>query len=343
MRCSFPSWLSRPLRLATALALVWLAGGCTVEGGGPALKGDVPLQPLEVGHVSLPEVDASGASRPFVTRARPGGLLLVFFGFVSCPDICPTTLSDVKRALRAIGPSAERVEVAFITVDPVRDSAAVLAPYLASFFERGGHALRPATQADLAQAQRAFQATSTITRQADGHVDVSHTAATSVVDEAGRVRVTWPFGTSSADMAHDLRMLVAEVSRAGAAAPAAAAPVEVTGAWLRESPAGASMGAGYLTLRSGGGDALASVAVADSVAAAAEIHEVVADASGAMGMRRVASVTLPAGEAVELRPGGHHIMLLGLRRPLRGGDAVELRLRFERAGEQRVTAVVRPS
>lgn len=327
------------LRLLPPVLLALALSGCTIRGSGPAFEGDVPVKEQFVGEVSLPEVSPSGDSSPYLMRARPGGLLLVFFGFVSCPDICPTTLSDVKRALGRIGPSARDVEVAFITVDPVRDSARVMTDYLGSFFERGAHALRPSTQAELGRAQVAFQATSTITRQGDGHVDVSHTATIYVVDAAGQVRVTWPFGTTPEEMAHDLRILVAEASHAPRTPPGTA--LEVTDPWIRASPGGVTLGAAYLMLRSGAGDRLQGVSVDDSVAASVEMHEVLADSAGALRMQRVEAVELPSGEAVEFRPGGRHLMLIDLRQPLRPGMLIELRLHLQRAGEQSVRAEVR--
>lgn len=331
----------RVRRIAPVLFALALFG-CTVGGGGPAFEGDVPVKEQFVGGVSLPEVDSSGGTHPFLTRAKPRGLLLVFFGFVSCPDICPTTLSDVKGALRRIGPSARDVEVAFVTVDPVRDSAEVLTAYLGSFFPTGAHALRPSTQAQLGEAQTAFQATSTITRQSDGHVDVSHTATIYVVDAAGRVRVTWPFGTTADEMAHDLRLLVAEARHAPEESHVPPGEAfEVTDPWIRPSPAGVTVGAAYLTLRSRGGDRLRGVSVSDSVAASVEMHEVLADRAGALRMRRVEGVDLAPGEAVEFSPGGRHLMLIDLRRPLRPGMRIELHLDLERAGRRSVHADVR--
>ncbi len=63
-------------------------------------------------------------------RGKP---FLVFFGFTHCPDVCPTTLFDVSEVMKSLGPDADRVGVAFITVDPARDTAASLKEYLSSF------------------------------------------------------------------------------------------------------------------------------------------------------------------------------------------------------------------
>ncbi len=149
----------------------------------------------------------SGPATSFTFRAAPGGLLLVTFGYVSCPDICPATLANLRRALTSLGPDSSRVEVAFVTVDPARDSAAVLAPYLHSFIP-AGHPLRPDTQAQLARAESAFNALSSVTRQPDGSVEVSHTPLSYLVGDRGELLLTWDFGTPPADLAADLRRML---------------------------------------------------------------------------------------------------------------------------------------
>jgi protein SCO1 len=71
-------------------------------------------------------------------RADDGEVLLVYFGYTSCPDICPTTMADIRLALEACHRDlAERVSVAMVTVDPERDTTEVLTGYLGYFFDRG--------------------------------------------------------------------------------------------------------------------------------------------------------------------------------------------------------------
>ncbi len=191
---------------ALVLALVaTLIAGCARR---EELRGLVPPQPLTVGGLSLPEVRADGTTAPFALTPPSGRWHVVYFGYASCPDVCPTTLSDLRAALKALGDTASAVEVAFITVDMARDSAAALGPYVRSFLPNG-HPLRPASQDQLAGAERAFGASSMVTRDANGRIEVTHTAVGYVVDDRGRVRVEWSFGTPSADMTHDLRVLLA--------------------------------------------------------------------------------------------------------------------------------------
>jgi len=210
-----------PVALVAVLAAVLVtlpACGSTSTGGSrPAdrgLTGVVRRPPLEVGAVRLPDVSSEGAGSLMAMRARPGGLLVVYFGFTHCPDVCPTTLSDLGRALDRLEPSQRRrVRVAFVTVDPERDSARVMHAYLRHFVQ-GGHALRTEDPAQLTAAREAFRVTATrITYpgQDPAAYGFEHSAATYVVDAAGRVILEWPFGTRPSDMEADLRALLQRV------------------------------------------------------------------------------------------------------------------------------------
>ncbi|GIU85891.1 MAG: hypothetical protein KatS3mg009_0406 [Acidimicrobiia bacterium] len=202
--------------LPAPLAAVVLAVAVAACGGGgdaprpAALHGLVPVEPMRVGGYSLPEVTVAPA-RDFVFRAPEGGLLAVFFGFKHCPDICPTTMADLSRALELLGPPrSERVAVAMATVDPERDDAAVLDRFLRRFFPDGRyHGLRTDDEGTLRRVQRAFGVASQRTLRPDGTTDFGHSSVVVVVDDHGDVRVLWPFGVSSRDMAEDLRVLLA--------------------------------------------------------------------------------------------------------------------------------------
>ena len=203
--------LRRRAGLVAVLLLAFGTAGCDDQ----ALGGVVRTDPLEVAAVALPDVtppalraggilDADGR---LVMRAADDRLLLVSFGFLNCPDVCPTTLADVRAALRRLDAAdADRVDVAFVTVDPDRDTPEALAEYLAAFLPTF-HALRPDSVA-LAPALEAFLASAEVTVAADGTVDVAHSAVLYAVDEAGTVVVEWPFGTSATALAEDLAVLL---------------------------------------------------------------------------------------------------------------------------------------
>jgi protein SCO1/2 len=178
-------------------------------GGGSGLRGIVRPEPLQVGDVTLPDVTEDPAGVPFTFRARPGELLIAYFGYTGCPDVCPTTLADLKVARSQLDPAeAARIDLAMVTVDPERDTPERLGPYLRSFAERY-HAVRTTDFAALAAAEAAFAASSTRTTTPEGRVEVGHTGTTYVVDEHGQVLVEWSFGTPPEDMANDLRVLLA--------------------------------------------------------------------------------------------------------------------------------------
>lgn len=193
------------------LSLAVWACSCAPRGRGDLVGHSRPI-PKQVGGLSLTECRAGRPDSTFRFRAAPGHLLFVFFGFTHCPDLCPTTLGDLRRALRKLGTDADRVEVAFVTVDPDRDTSAVMAKYLGSFFV-GQHALRPGSNEQLLAAQAAFGATSSVTRGADGEVHVAHTAVSYIVDGRGAVLLEWDYGTPPGDMASDLRLLFARERR----------------------------------------------------------------------------------------------------------------------------------
>jgi protein SCO1/2 len=165
--------------------------------------------PIQVGDVTLPEVTVGSAGGPFAFEARPGELLIAYFGYTSCPDVCPTTLANLRVAREDIGPAADGIDLAMVTVDPERDTPEVLSGYLSSFAERY-HALRTTDPAELQAAEDAFGASSSVTKTDDGKVEVAHSGTTYVVDDKGRVLVEWPFGVTADEMASDLRLLLTE-------------------------------------------------------------------------------------------------------------------------------------
>lgn len=190
---------------AAALGATLALAGC---GGSKARYAGFARTPApEVGGISLPDATAKGA--PFAVRAPAAkGLLLVYFGYTMCPDVCPTTLSDLGVAVRSLSREEQaRIAVAFVTVDPGRDTQPVMARYIRSFF-RDGHGLRTADPRALAAAAKAFGAAYKVTTAKGGAVDVIHSAFTYAVDHRGRLRLQWSFGTTKRAFAADLRTLL---------------------------------------------------------------------------------------------------------------------------------------
>ena len=113
--------------------------------------------------------------------------------------------------------------------------------------------------------------------------------------------------------------------------------LEISNAWARATPAKAENGVAYLTIRSPTPDRL--VSVSSPVAKKAELHTMSMEGM-VMKMRPLAGLDIAAGQPVTLKPGGEHIMLLGLSEPLREGQSFPLTLTFEKAGMREVTVAV---
>ena len=186
--------------LIAALVLV----ACGNDKSQQPLAGMVMSPPLAVGTLSLP--DGTGGT-DFTFKAAHGHLLLSFFGYTNCPDVCPTTMSDIKQALKKLGSAAERVDVAMITVDPQRDSAPTLASFVHGFVP-AGHALRTDDPTALKKVADGFGVTYSVEHKADGSVEVSHSGNVYIVDSTGQLIVEWPFGVGPVTMANDLSILL---------------------------------------------------------------------------------------------------------------------------------------
>lgn len=161
--------------------------------------------PREKSSANVFVTDAT-TNKPFELKAPEGELLVVYFGYTHCPDICPTTLVAVKNAEKKIGQLADRVRIAMVTVDPARDTAKVLPKYLSSF-TNDFYALVPASDKELRTAEKAFDATSSVT-EVDGKIEVVHGGTCFIVDSTGKVVDEWPFGMDAESMAHDLKILL---------------------------------------------------------------------------------------------------------------------------------------
>lgn len=119
------------------------------------------------------------------------------------------------------------------------------------------------------------------------------------------------------------------------AVAAKAGPIAIAAPWARATAPGAAVGGGFMVLENAGADDRL-VAASSPVSATVELHTMSME-NNVMRMREVPAIDLPAGQRVELRPGGLHIMFIDLKAPLQAGETFPVRLRFEKAGEVEVT------
>lgn len=136
-----------------------------------------------------------------------GKVVLLFFGYTHCPDVCPTTMAEMAGVMTALGKDADRVQVLFVTLDPARDTQALLANYVPAFDARflGLFGSQAATEKTAKEFKIFFQKVDGKT--ADSYT-IDHTAGSYVFDALGRVRLFVRHGQGAAPIAHDLAILL---------------------------------------------------------------------------------------------------------------------------------------
>ncbi len=204
---SIPQCARRPRRsLAAGIVAALVLIACSSDdGANDGLAGFVREPMPRVDQVALPDLSAGGED--FVLRAPPSELLAVYFGFTNCPDICPTTLSDLRSAIRRLPESdQDLVSLAMISVDPDRD-AENLVDYTHTFIP-DGHALLTTDQSTLRAAAEPFGVSYQVSVDDDGSVDVAHSTQLFLVDDTGSLLLTWQFGISADDIASDLAIML---------------------------------------------------------------------------------------------------------------------------------------
>ncbi|MEM9566347.1 MAG: SCO family protein [Actinomycetota bacterium] len=197
------------LAMAVALGLLLAACGDS-EPETQAFAGFERTPTPVVDEHELPAIEADGSETPFSFRAATGELLLVYFGYTSCPDVCPTTLSDLARASGRLDDRAERIDVAMITIDPQVDTPEILTGYVRSFVP-DATAIRTVDDAELRPVADLFGADYGTIEQ-NGEETVFHTGSLYAVDDAGQLVLTWPFGVSTEDLEQDLSRLLDEIA-----------------------------------------------------------------------------------------------------------------------------------
>lgn len=192
------------LRAAVATAAGLLLAGCERGPGKPSFRAtDVTGADYGKGFTL---VDHTGATRSLADWK--GKVVVLFFGFTQCPDVCPTTLATMADAMKRLGPDADRVQVLFVTVDPERDTQAVLAPYVTAFDPRfvGLYGDKEATSKAAREFKVFYQKVPGKMPETYG---IDHTAASYVIDAQGRLRLYVRHQQTAEDIAADLKVILA--------------------------------------------------------------------------------------------------------------------------------------
>lgn len=203
---SIRTWLLILLGLAGGLfvgvvGITWLIGEPII--GGPNFHGTVIRSPEPAANFTLLNVDSEEVS----LKDFRGQVVLLYFGYTYCPDVCPATMTELKQAVEEIGNRAKDVQVIMISVDPERDSPEQLQNYVSHFHD--SFIGLSGTEEEILGITTQYgvfyeKHEGTV---ASGYL-IDHTATVIVIDREGKLRLVYPFNTQSEDIASDLRYLV---------------------------------------------------------------------------------------------------------------------------------------
>ncbi len=145
------------------------------------------------------------AGKPRRLEEWRGKVVVLFFGFTHCPDVCPTTLAEISHAIKTLGPDAERVQLLMVSVDPERDTPESLAKYVTAFDPRflGLRGDLAATKKVASEFKIYFEKR----KQGDSYT-VDHSAQSYVIDPQGRLRLLVRHDRIARDLAADLRAIL---------------------------------------------------------------------------------------------------------------------------------------
>jgi protein SCO1/2 len=192
-------------KLLSVLAMALALSACGQQPSAPKLEfKNTDLTGLDYAQ-GFALTDHTGKARTLADFK--GKVVVMFFGYTQCPDVCPTTMVEMASVMKELGPLAEQVQVAFVTVDPERDTQALLAEYVPAFDPRflGLYGDAAAT-AKVAKEFKVFYAK--VPGKTPGSYTVDHTAGSYVFDRNGKIRLFLRHGQGAAPIAHDLKQLL---------------------------------------------------------------------------------------------------------------------------------------
>lgn len=249
-----------------------------------------------------------------------GKIAVLYFGYTSCPDICPTSLLRISAAYKSLDEVHQKqIQPIFISLDPERDSTAKMATYLDYFLPNFvGLTGTPEEIAEVAKRYR-INYRKTEVESGLGYV-VDHASIYFVIGRDGHLFSHLLHDVTPDEIAESLTQALSEQSPD--------VDLKVSDAVIRATPPGFNVTAAYFKLENTSGANLSLVGASSKLADKVEIHEHTFS-EGMMKMRRVQQLAIAAGETAWFKPGGHHLMFFGLKRPVNPGDLVEVTLKFD--------------
>jgi protein SCO1/2 len=191
-------------RLLPALALApWWLAGCDSKPGSHSFHG-VDITGAEyASQLNLPDADG----QPRTLADWRGKVVVVFFGYTQCPDVCPTTLAELAQVRQALGADGDKLQGVFVTIDPERDTPEVVKAYVASF-GAGFVGLRGTPEQTAATAKGFKVFYNKVPGKTDTSYTMDHTAGAYVFDPQGRVRLFERHATGVKFLTEDVKALL---------------------------------------------------------------------------------------------------------------------------------------
>jgi protein SCO1/2 len=193
--------------LALAMIAVSLLAACGEKKEGAAPK--LAFQGTELTGASFARdfalTDHNG--KPRTMADFKGKVVIMFFGYTQCPDVCPTTMAEMSEVMKQLGPQADQIQVLFVTVDPERDTQQLLAQYVPAFDKRflGLYG----TPEQTAVVGKEFKVVyNKVPGTTPGSYSMDHTAASYVFDKQGKIRLLLRPGQPTSTTVHDLKLLL---------------------------------------------------------------------------------------------------------------------------------------
>ncbi len=184
-----------------AIATIFIISGCT--------ETQVPFKSVDVTGADYAQnfslTDQFGKLRTMADFK--GKVVVVFFGFAQCPDVCPTSMAELAQVKKLLGKDGDKLQGIFITVDPERDTPQVLKAYMENF-DPSFLALRGTLQETAATAKHFKIYYKKVEGRTEGSYTMDHSAGSYVLDPQGRVRLFTRYGSGAAALADDIKLLL---------------------------------------------------------------------------------------------------------------------------------------
>ncbi len=196
-------WLTLAIALGAVALVVALGSWLVTRMRAPELHGTVLQAPDAISDVTLIGTD----NQPVRLSDLQGKWAALYFGYTFCPDVCPTTLADLDAMVEQLGNRADDIQVAFVSIDPARDTPERMAQYLAYFNPSFLGLTGDAQSINAAATQFGVFYEAREVEGASGYL-MDHTSTVVLVDPEGRARMVFPYGVSGKDMADDVRYMM---------------------------------------------------------------------------------------------------------------------------------------